>query len=1152
MTEVRVMGKPADVIRFLATKMAHKYCHTMEGIVEEWLKEIGLSERAAAFGAHGITLDDVGDLSEEDFRELGLTIGERKRLRRAVAALLKRRRPSAQPRRAIPVLAKTRAERRPLTVMFVDLVNSSGLAEQLEQEDLLELIRRYREICGTAIMRYGGLIARFAGDGILSYFCYPVANENDPERAVRAALDIVVGTGELATPAGAAVHARIGIATGRVIVSDLFAGGEAELRSIIGSTPNLAARLQEFAPPDGIMIANETQARVRSLFLYDDFGERTIRGFREPHRIWRVIGRAPRDARNSLRRQVPRLTPFYGRQAELDILTERWHRACGGKRAVVLVAGEAGIGKSRLVEQFLATGIGGDARILDFAAKVFDENSPLQPLISGLRAAVQLDPKDSPETQRDKLAALLMGEPDEHAAALRLLGRLIGIPSDEPTPKQIPPVMLREQLLSTIVRQIALLSAHQPVCLIVEDVHWLDPTSRELLDRIVTDIKDHRLMVLLTTRDAFEAPWISSRDTTVLRLVPLSSNDVVGMVESLFRGRLTPPSLGHIIARRTDGVPLFVEEVALSLLQAQVLPNDDYRLDTVMQSIPASLHETLTARLDRSGAKEVAQIAAVIGRSVRSDVLGEVAGIKPAALKLILKALTDSGVLTRSASTGILRFSHELLRDAAYDSLLRDHRQQLHARVARALQVLDPETVAQRPEVLALHLAEGGQLTESVNYWLEAGRRSLAHSALTEATHLLRRGLSILEKLPPSEANKRLRLQFSGLLGPALIGLRGPGSAEAQELYNSAYAICCELPEGPSHFPILWGWWRVSRELRVKKDRAGVLLARAVARNDPEFLLQAHHCNWAAEYVVGNYHACYQHIQTALGIYNQGDFRHHARLYGNHDAKVCGLGALSQILWIQGKPISGLAQERRAVEWADHLDHLGSRFHSMDVSLLHRAERREHDRVYELAGDLISFASQYAMIDHRAKGLIFRGWAIAMREDAQAGLKMLRDGLARQHEFGTVEDFPLYVCLLAEALMRAGSPEQAAEELARAQAEFERAGLQFWMPEVLRLRAICCLQIDPHAGSVAQTLLEQASETAEAQGAMMLAVRIAVTRAQMGDRLAGIDTASRLLDAALSRISEHDGCPDLMEAHAASERLRERLSSVPSRAFELR
>jgi predicted ATPase len=358
------------------------------------------------------------------------------------------------------------------------------------------------------------------------------------------------------------------------------------------------------------------------------------------------------------------------------------------------------------------------------------------------------------------------------------------------------------------------------------------------------------------------------------------------------------------------------------------------------------------------------------------------------------------------------------------------------------------------------------------------------------------------------------------------------------------------LSEDPLHFPILWGWWRVSREFRVKKHRAGALLACAVARDDPELLLQAHHCNWAAEYVVGDYRACCKHIETGLDIYNQSDFRHHARLYGNHDAKVCGLGAISQVLWMQGRPISGLAQERLAVEWADQLDHLGSRVHAMDVRLLHRAERREHHTVYELAGDLVSFTSQYAMTDHRAKGLIFRGWATAMREDAQGGLQTLREGLARQQEFGTLEDFPLYICLLAEALMQAGLADQAAEELARAQAEFERVGLQFWMPEVLRLRAVSGLQADPQAILGAQKLLEQATDMAEAQGATMLALRIAVTRAQIGGRIDDFDNISQSLDAALRRIREDDGCSDLIEARAVAERLHERLGSAPSGALQ--
>src|SRR5271165_317522 len=318
-------------------------------VVEDWLRSIGLGERYAAFRDQGITLDQASQLTEEDLRELGLTIGERKRFRRAVAGLS-----SAGPLKPgeVPVMEATRAERRPLTMMFVDLVNSSALGERLEPEDLLEVIRRYRELCGAAITRFGGMIGRLVGDGILAYFCYPVANENDPERAVRAALAIVRGIGGLETPAGKGLNVRIGIATGQVIVSDLFAGGE-DIRSIIGSTPNLAARLQGFAAAGGVVIAEETYTRVAKVFVCEDLGKREVKGFRQAHNAWRVVGEAS-PSRVQGGRVQPRLTPFYDRDAELAILVERWKRARAGEDSTVLVTGEAGIGKSRLIEQFLA------------------------------------------------------------------------------------------------------------------------------------------------------------------------------------------------------------------------------------------------------------------------------------------------------------------------------------------------------------------------------------------------------------------------------------------------------------------------------------------------------------------------------------------------------------------------------------------------------------------------------------------------------------------------------------------------------------------------------------------------------------------------------------------------------------------------------
>ncbi len=1106
--------------------------------MEEWLTSVGLGARVTAFRDQGITLDQLDDLTDEDLRELGLTIGERKRFRRA----LQQRQPDHQP----GVIATTRAERRPLTMMFVDVVNSSALGERLEPEDLLEVIRRYREFCGAAIMRYGGLIARMVGDGILAYFCYPVANENDPERAVRAALDIVRGVGSVTTPAGVPLALRIGIATGRVIVSDLFAGGEADRRTIIGSTPNLAARLQALAPPGGVVIAEETEARVRGLFRCEDLGSNEVRGFVQHHRAWLVHDDVADGGHAAASRRPVRLTPFFDRQAEAAVLTERWARAQSGEGNVVLLLGGGGIGKSRLVEHFLNERP--NIRAERIAASAFDEDSPLHPVILLLRQLAQIDPAEQPSEQRRKLADALAASAADSAAdnaagnadALPLLAELLGIPSEVQAPP-LAPAILRERLLSILHGQFRAMTKSRPLCLVIEDLHWLDPTSRELLDRVIGDIVESRLLLVLTARDGFDAPWIRGRDTMVLQLKSLSPADVDGMVQSLFGGRTIPVPLARLIARKTDGVPLFIEEVGRSVLLAEAEAGSDSALFEISeQAIPASLHELLMARLDRSGiAKDVAQIAAVVGRSVRRDLLAAIAAMPPDALHQPLAALVEAGVLYPDTVGGEegYSFTHALLRDAAYDSLLRDDRQMLHLRVVRALQRRDPALATQQPELLALHLTEAGQAEEAASLWLEAARRSLARSALTEATRMLRRGLAGLERLPASRSLLDLRVALMALLGPALIALRGPGAAETQELYANAYALCNDMAEDPSHFPIYWGWWRLSRDFREKRQRAAALLDRAVAREDAELLLQAHHCNWATGYAAGDFARCCQHIEAGLAIYATGDFRQHARLYGNHDACVCAHGELAQVRWMQGRPVSALESERRALAWADTLDHLGSRLHAMDMRLLHRVYRREFDTVFTLAGELVTLTSELDLQDHRAKGLIFRGWSVAMLGDPAAGLRILEDGFARQQDIGTMEDFSLYLCLRAEVMTAAGQTEQAVEMLLRERQAFAERGFGFWMPELVRVLADVTLAADPAATDEAATILQEAERLAEEQGVPMLGLRIATTAARLTLRTDGTRHAAEQLRLALARVGEDDAGPDLAAARALAGRL---------------
>jgi predicted ATPase len=554
----------------------------------------------------------------------------------------------------------------------------------------------------------------------------------------------------------------------------------------------------------------------------------------------------------------------------------------------------------------------------------------------------------------------------------------------------------------------------------------------------------------------------------------------------------------------------------------------------------------LMARLDRSGgAKRTAQVVAVIGRTARRDVLAMVAGSPAAELAETLAALIEAGVLFRQKAEGgeAYTFSHALLRDAAYDSLLREERRQLHLSVASVLQAHDAQLVAQQPELMAMHLVEGNQPEAAAPFWLAAARSSLARSALTEATRLLRRGLDALEKLPVTDTVRRLRVELAGLLGPALIGLKGPGSAETQAVYAAAYELCRAMPEEPSHFPIYWGWWRVAENFHTWVTRSAAILERAVEHDHPEFLLQAHHSNWASHYHACNFDRCCEHIAAGLALYERGDYRHHATLYGNHDPKVCAHGELAQVLWLQGKPRSAFVSERRALEWAEALDHHGSRVHASDTSLLHLVYRRDYADVFRRSADLVTFTSAHAMSDHRAKGLIFRGWITATQEDAMAGLQTLREGLAYQRSTTAREDFPIYICLLAEALMAAKRPDLAIIELQQAMPEFDRLGLQSWRPEMLRVLGEAMLAADPDATEQAARQFDEAARIAGQQGAVMLRLRTAVSQARLDLKLDRVpEGATRLADA-LAAVLEDDDGHDLREARRMAARLRERLGA---------
>jgi class 3 adenylate cyclase/predicted ATPase len=1094
--------------------------------MEEWLTSIGLAERIPAFREQKIASDQLADLTEDDLRELGLTIGERRRFLRAVAdrAVEEERPPS-------PSQASS-AEHRPLTVMFADLIDSTGLGERLDPEDLLEVMRVYREFAGEAIARYGGHIARFLGDGILAYFCYPIANENDPERAVRAALDIVRGISALRTPAGSVLQVRIGLATGRVIVSDLFAGGAADPETIIGSCPNLAARLQSIAEPNGIIIAERTYERVATRFHCEALGMMNLRGFGQSHAVWKVI--RERTVSDLDFPDKPSQSIFVGRDAELDLLQVLWRKAGRGEGSAVLITGEAGMGKSRLIDQFLQDHAQGSMQTICIAASAFDANSPLRPFADHLRASAGLLDSDDQPSARAKLERIFVGTPEQRQEAATILPSLLGLDSTDQGDTPLSPGQLRERTIKALIDQLLVLAAGPTLCMVVEDLHWLDPTSCELLELLIGQAHRRRILLLLTTRPDGPADWSVKADTT-LRLAPLAPEHVTGMMHGLLGEDFIDRIVNNAV-ERTDGVPLFVEEVARALMEKHSGLDAGLSVD---RSIPASLEESLMARLDRSGAaKEVAQAASVIGRSVRRDMLALVCGIQDSTLSETVATLVRIGILERVYGSGpeTYNFHHALLRDAAYASLVRERRKDLHRRVAQALRTADPDGIAIYPEVLALHLTEGGLVEEATPHWIEAARRSLSRSALREATELLRRALAELERLPQTEMTRRLRVQVSALLGPVLISLNGASSPETQQHYNAAYELCSQLPQGPEQFPILWGWWRTSP---YSPERAPALMLHAKALGDPGLVLEAHHCSWAVDFNLANFRACHEHMQAGLAIYDRGDYRHHASLYGNHDAKVCAHGNLSQLCWMEGKLRTALEEEARSLSWAENLGHLGTRVHALGLTLLHRVYRRDYREVFDRSAKLMEFTTEHGMADHGSAGLIFQGWVKAMQGDPETGLKMLEEGLRRQREVATDEDLSVYLSLLAEVLMHMGRPEDAIQRIECERPTLDKSNLWIWMPELLRTLGEATLAANPKAKKDAYRLFEEAAALSQKQGVPMLGLRIALSKARLDMESGRSKIAVDSVLSAIQQIPERDGSADFVEAYRFIERARE-------------
>ena len=893
--------------------------------VADWLRSLGLERYEAAFRDNEIDESVLPSLTAEDLKELGVSsVGHRRKLLDAIASLHAKTsaEPPLPPEAAanIDTEARETGERRHVTVMFCDLIGSTALSASMDPEDLREVISAYHTCAAEIVRGFDGYVAQYLGDGALVYFGYPQAHEDDAERAVRAALALISAVADLKTRVS--LQARVGIATGLVVVGDFLEAGKAHERGIVGETPNLAARLQGMAEPNMVVIGESTRKLVGDLFELEDLGTRELKGVAGSVRLWAALRPGSLESRFEALRS--RRTSLVGREEEIELLLRRWNQVKAGDGRVVLISAEPGIGKSRLTEALEERIAHEPHRRLRYFCSPHHQDSAFYPVIGHLEHAAAFTRDDDTETRQRKLAefsaTLAMSE-----AELPILADLLSLAGTGSIPHpELPPDQKKQKTFDLLIRGLQALARKQPVLMLFEDVHWIDPTSRELLDLTLARIERLPVLLVATFRPEFQAPWVGQPHVTMMALPRLGRREGAELVRQLAgNAAAIPDDLIDEIIERTDGVPLFLEEVTNAVLEAAHSGGGGGReavsaIPGHRTAVPVTLQASLMARLDRLGvaAREIAQTGAAIGREFSFDILSAVAARPIPDVEAALDRLVASGLVFQRGTppAADYQFKHALVQDTAYGTLLRRARQALHQRIAVAIEERKPERAEREPEILAYHWTEAGNVLRALGYWLDAGRLAATRSANREAVAHLRRGVQMIASLPETVETMRLELALQLALGPALISTRGFGAPEAADAYRKARQLAETLGDRRSMFAGIWGFWLTAGQFMPIDERAKLadqLFRVAAPLEDPALELQAHHATWATLILGGDLVGMQEHVRRGLDLYDRRAHGDHSFLYGGHDPAVCGAGQGALALWMLGYP-------DKAVESACH------------------------------------------------------------------------------------------------------------------------------------------------------------------------------------------------------------------------------------------
>jgi class 3 adenylate cyclase len=919
----------------------------MNVALAEWLAGFGLDGCEKALAANGVDLDILADLTEPDLEKIGLSLGERKRLLRAAATL----------GQAVPFPAAS-AERRHLTVMFVDLAGSTEAAARLDPEDFHDLVSAHLSAISAAILRFGGFIARYQGDGALAYFGWPQAGDNDAQRAASAALAVVAEVAGMAVAPRLAV--RIGVATGLVVVGDIIGEGMAREVVVAGETANLAARLQAAAPGGGTLVAAETRALLGGAFDLGPPVTLALKGFAQPIEAWPLVAEQHGGAASR-----PATTRILAREAELDWLAERWREAESGAVRVVVLTGEPGIGKTRVVESF-ATGLTAPHTLLWARAVQRHASSSLYPVAGLLRGLAGIAAADGAEACMTKLRALLteaFGEERANGSRAALLAALLDLPADD-TLLDRDPRQRKTALLETLGGLITANARARPLLLVVEDVHWADATTLELLGLLASRLASLPALLLLVARPEFTAAWPGVAVTArTLGPLPEAASAVLA---TRVAGKALPPEVVDEILHRGDGVPLFIEEVTRAVLESGCLEEtaEGWRVTRPIAAIniPATLHDSLIARIDRLGwVKELCQAGAVIGRDFSPELLAVLSRAAPHQLEAGLALLTRSGLVAPSVGARGMQYSfrHALMQDAAYRGLLNSKRRELHGRVAAAMLGHFPEHARREPEVLAHHYTEARLHQDAAAWWQRAAERDLSRAANREASAHFHRALEALAQCPPGGARDIEELDIRRGLSTAQIGVFGYTGEDLQQNVEHALAISDRLDEPgrllaplASHFGLIYSRGEMAQALPL-----GVQILRIAERTRQRGQrMAAHRLLGMAMAGTGDFPGAEAQLHAALALARPE--KDAARLNEEPIERSVGvLGYLSMVEHLLGKTDAALASDAKALERARALEHPGTRVHAETLHACLLVLRGEDAALADTAVSLAEAAS---------------------------------------------------------------------------------------------------------------------------------------------------------------------------------------------------